>query len=226
MTLRKRLLKSTPVIWLASWLFSLWLRFVFLTSRIEYHWPVDTMPYARGRQPALFCFWHGRMVLHPFVKPPRPHYVLISRHGDGRMISMVIRRFGVDTVHGSRGKGVRKALAELKRVADRRGNISITPDGPRGPHQQAADGAAYVAMKTGYPVIVTSFASTRARRFERSWDRFLLPKPFGRIVFVAGSPLRFADSEAPEDLAAATAQIEAELNRVTEKSDRLCGLGA
>jgi lysophospholipid acyltransferase (LPLAT)-like uncharacterized protein len=117
MTLKKRLLKSTPVIWLSSQFLAQWLRFVFFTSRVEKYFPPESMPYITGEKPAIFCFWHGRMVMQPFVRPPkRCMYVLISRHADGRMISAIMRRLSIRTVHGSSGKAVRQALSGMLTV--------------------------------------------------------------------------------------------------------------
>lgn len=227
--LKKRLLQSGPATWLAAFLISLWMRFVYLTSKVERHWPENMRAAARGEVPTLFCFWHGRLIMHPLIKPPRPHYVLISRHSDGALSSAVIRCFGIDTVHGSRGKGVKSALEHLKKVAADGGNISITPDGPRGPFQVAAPGAAYVAALTGYPVVATGFSCTRYKRF-KSWDRFMLPKPFGRIVFVAERvPVMLHGGEEgleQAELDRMTKKIEETLNRVTAEADRLCGVSA
>ncbi|MEJ0009962.1 MAG: lysophospholipid acyltransferase family protein [Alphaproteobacteria bacterium] len=221
--LRKRLLKNGAVLALASFLLALWLRTVFLLSRVEYRWPEDIRAYAGGKAPALFCFWHGRLAMHPFVSPPkRPQYVLISGHADGRLISTVIRFFGIDTITGSRGKNVTGALKVIKRVAAEGGNIGITPDGPRGPFQKAAPGAAYVAAITGYPIVVTAFSASRHHRF-KSWDKFMVPRPFGRIVFVAAAVAPPKD-ESDAAIGEATLRIERALTEVTAQADRLCGV--
>jgi lysophospholipid acyltransferase (LPLAT)-like uncharacterized protein len=53
---------------------------------------------------------------------------------------------------------------------------------------------ALLARLTGRPVIPLAFACSRGHRFG-SWDRFLLPYPFGRAVFCYGPPLRIAPGE-------------------------------
>ncbi len=226
MTLKKRLLKSAPVIWLGSQLLALWLRFVYATSRVEKQCSAESLPYMGGEKTAIFCFWHGRMVMQPFTRPKgRRLAVLISRHADGRMISAIVRRLSIETVHGSRGKGVRPALEGMLGVLKEGGNVAITPDGPRGPQQKAAEGAAYVALQSGMPIIGTSFASTKHIRF-KTWDRFMLPKPFGRIVFVIAAPIFLSGESSDEAIATGTQIIEQALNSITVEADRLCGVTA
>jgi lysophospholipid acyltransferase (LPLAT)-like uncharacterized protein len=68
-------------------------------------------------------------------------------------------------------------------------------------------------------VLPASFSTTRGR-FLGSWDRLLLPLPFGRGVFVVGEPVSVG---ADADLETARRAIEDALNRVTREADRLCG---
>lgn len=222
--LKKRIMKSTPVIVLASHLLAFMLRVMYATNLIEEHIPDAALPYMRGEKPVLYCLWHGRLGLQMFLRTHRrPIYVLISNHADGRLISAIMRRFNIHTVYGSSSKGAKGALEALWQVAQDGSNIVFTPDGPRGPFQKAAKGAAYVAIKTGYAVVGTSFSATRHARF-KSWDRFMLPKPFGRIVYTVSEPLHFSGDDSDEAVSAATLQIEAMLNRITDEADRRCGV--
>src|SRR5690606_23544539 len=137
----------------------------------------------RGDANGVFAFWHGRMMLLPaFCPPKRKMHVLISLHRDGKLISQTIGRFGQETVSGSTSRGGKEAVSEILTLLENGANISITPAGPRGPAQVAAKGIAGVARLSGKPVSPVVFASTRAKHM-RSWDRFMLALPFGRIFF-------------------------------------------
>lgn len=222
--LKKRILSSRPAHFLLSLIVSTAMRVVYYTSRVQKHFPPEIEVYANGKKPALFCFWHGRLIMQAFVKPPRRSMsVLISQHNDGALITAVMRWFGIGSVRGSNSRGGQKGVRRLLAISERGGNLCITPDGPRGPFQKAAGGAAYVAMKTGYPVIAIAFSTTRHSRL-RSWDKFMVPKPFGRMVFVASTPFQVADSDDADALQVATAQLETVLNQVTAEADRLCGV--
>lgn len=222
-SLKKRIASASLVHFFGTLVFSLLLRIVFLTSRVQYQFSEKALPYLSGAQPAIFCFWHGRMIMHPFVKPRgRRMYVLISHHNDGALITRTMRWFGIDSVRIARKRRGVTAMRELFAVTERGDNIAITPDGPRGPFQQAADGAAYVAMKTGYAIIPVTFSARRYWRL-RSWDRFMIPKFFTRIVFIAVDPMILSD-EGDAALQTATATLETCLTDITAQADGMLGV--
>lgn len=210
--LGKWLIKRNIVQWVLVSLLVLWLRFVFLTSKVTCHIPDESKPYVSGEKQAVFCFWHGRMIMHPFIKPNRPTHALASRHRDGGLISAVLERFDIALVRGSTHKGGAGALRELKHVAASGASICITPDGPRGPAHIAAKGTAYVACGAGLPVICSAFSATRARRLG-GWDRLMIPLPFSHIIY-ALSPLFYFDASKIEDRSYIT-QVSATLSDTT-----------
>ena len=222
-TRRKRFLSSTFVHVVGSFLFSSFLRMLYLSCRVQRQFPQSTLPYLRGEKPAIFCFWHGRMVMQPFMKPPRPMFVLISHHNDGALITATMRWFGIDSVRTARKKGGTPAIRELLAVTERGDNIAITPDGPRGPFQKAAEGAAYVAMRTGYPIVPLAFSATRHWRL-RSWDKFMIPKFFTKLVFITADPMRIAADSDDDALTAATAALQHTLADITAQADTACGV--
>ncbi len=181
---------------------------------------------AQGRPGgSIISFWHERLTMMPMVwltarrllgaeLDGRDAFVLISGHRDGRLISSVIARLGLQTVVGSTREGARAgALGLLRRL--RQGHfIAITPDGPRGPRRRAAAGVAELAALSGAAVCPIGASTTRALRFN-SWDRAMLPVPFGRGVLVLGPPIRV-----PRDGAeAALPAIEAALSAACDAAD-------
>jgi len=214
----KKILKSQTVQWALSLLMSLWLRVVYLTSTIRMQMPESAKPYMNGEKQAIFCFWHGRMILQPFIKPPgRKMRVLISHHRDGALITAILRWFGIGTVRGSTSKGGGQAIRELLTVLKAGDNITITPDGPKGPAFIAQQGAAYITQKTGLPVIPISFSATRGKRFS-SWDSFLLPYPFTHVQFVVGEPQHF---DAKADINDVGITLSSAINQAMQDADRL-----
>jgi lysophospholipid acyltransferase (LPLAT)-like uncharacterized protein len=221
MSVAKRLIKHPRTQGMLSLLLSLYIRLVFLTSRKEYHVDDGAQKYLRGEDNALFAFWHGRMMLLPaFCPPKRLMRVLISLHRDGLLISQIIGHFGQATVSGSTSKGGKEAVVEILRALKNGDNISITPDGPRGPVQQIQSGTVTIARLARKPIIPVTFCATRHKRF-RSWDRFMLALPFSRIVFCVGAPIlvsRYTDEATEEQ---ARLMIEQAMNALVEKADRL-----
>lgn len=180
-------------------------------------------------QPLILAFWHERLPLMPALfdlaraqEPAtarlRPH-VLVSQHRDGRFIGAAVRRFGVEMIHGSSRRGGAGAMAALLRTLRRGQPVLITPDGPRGPRRQAAPGVAQLAAHSGTSVVPLGASSSAQRRLG-SWDRMMLPLPFGRGVVVCGAPIPVARDAAE----AALPGIAAAMTEACREADRLCGI--
>lgn len=225
MSRAKRLLRSAPVQRLLSWAVALYIRLVRATSRMAEDGPgLATLldRYARG-EPCIITFWHGRLLMMPRLRRRLDMaHVLISRHGDGELIAAVLARLGIHAVRGSSRRGGATALRELHGALERGALVGITPDGPRGPRMRAAAGAIALARHAQVPIYPLAYATRRGWTLH-SWDRFLLPTPFNRGVYLVGVPLTVpaaADDEAQEHLRRA---LEAELNAVTHEADRRMG---
>jgi lysophospholipid acyltransferase (LPLAT)-like uncharacterized protein len=54
----------------------------------------------------------------------------------------------------------------------------------------------------------------------KSWDRFLVPRPFARGLFVYGAPILVPRDADEAGLEAARIEVEKSLNEVTERADR------
>lgn len=169
---------------------------------------------ARG-EGFIGVFWHGRMLMLPLIYPGKRIHILISDHRDGEIIANVMRRFGFDLVRGSSSKGGLAALKEMITLLKEGSDLGITPDGPKGPAEVVKGGVAQVARLSGKAVIPIAFASSRRVRFT-SWDRFYLPLPFSRLVFVVGEPLYYGEDE---ELETFRLRIEAALQDVTARAD-------
>ncbi|OYW13455.1 MAG: hypothetical protein B7X02_02170, partial [Rhodospirillales bacterium 12-54-5] len=67
-SLKKRIFSSHAVHFFGSLLFSLLMRGMFYSARVRYQFSPAVVSYWENNDPAIFCFWHGRMIMHPFVK--------------------------------------------------------------------------------------------------------------------------------------------------------------
>jgi len=205
------------------WLGAQYIRLVHATSR----WTVigGDLPrqyWDRG-EPFIACFWHGRLMMMPYNwDGGRTIHILVSRHRDGRFIARTVRHFGFRTIDGSTSKGGTAALRAIYRVLGRGESVVFTPDGPRGPRMRMSPGIVAVARRTGVPILCTTY-STSARRVLGSWDRFLVPLPFGRGVFIWGGPIIVPGDADDAALEAARQAAEARLNEITREADQICG---
>lgn len=85
------------------------------------------------------------------------------------------------------------ALLKLVDVLKGGGSAAFTPDGPRGPLRSVQPGVLALAAKMEVPVVPLAWAGRRVKELN-SWDRFLVPKPFGRYAVVYGEPTFFSES--------------------------------
>jgi len=148
--------------------------------------------------------------------------VLVSRHSDGRFIGAMMRRYRVDVVYGStahkgRDRGGAASVRALLGVLEAGSHVVITPDGPRGPRRIAAQGVAELAALSGAPVLPCA-AQISWRWTLPTWDRMVLPLPFGRGVIVCGEPIHVP----PDEAAATLGRITAAITAATDKADLLC----
>lgn len=177
---------------------------------------------ARRRQAGLasiFAFWHGHML--PLLYRHRGDGValLISSHGDGELIARVARGFGQRTVRGSSSRGAAGALRAIVRTLDEGIEVGITPDGPRGPAHEFAPGAIIAAYAAKTPIILMAAFADRAWRL-RSWDGFMIPKPFARVTITYDAPW-FAPGATAREAAACASTLGARLVSLGETaSDR------
>lgn len=125
--------------------------------------------------------WHGQQLLGIYYFRGKGFTVISSLSRDGDFSSSVLRRFGWNTVRGSSTRGGARGLIELLRILRRGGVVCLTPDGPSGPIYHIEPGCIFLAQKTGVPIVPVSFTLDRFWQL-KSWDRFVIPKPFSRCV--------------------------------------------
>ncbi|OIO55915.1 MAG: hypothetical protein COX57_12160 [Alphaproteobacteria bacterium CG_4_10_14_0_2_um_filter_63_37] len=189
----------------------LWLS--FKTQR----WQVTGTP-PEGQ--AIIVAWHERLSLWPFFTPKRPTQCIVSQHKDGELVTLFMRRFGIESVRGSGNRGGASALRGLLKAAQEGFSLGITPDGPTGPRRQMAQGTLEVAMRYHIPVVPMAYATSRFRQVTKAWDRHFVPLPFGRGVFVWGEAVDL-DGLSKEE---AQAKVTQALNETTAQADAAVGI--
>ena len=136
----------------------------------------------------VWVLWHGRLLTLAYLFRNQGIVVLVSRHRDGEMISQVICRLGYGVVRGSSSRGGLQALVEMARVGKAGYALAVTPDGPRGPRHTLQPGVLHIAQRSGLPILPIAVDAVRRTELS-SWDRFLIPHPWSRVVIVLGEPI-------------------------------------
>jgi lysophospholipid acyltransferase (LPLAT)-like uncharacterized protein len=149
----------------------------------------------------VMAFWHGDGIMQSFnykaYKPNGNLKAIISEHKDGAMMSRIVSGMGIGTIKGSSSKGGVKALIGAINAIKEGYDVSITPDGPRGPIYSVADGIVALAQKTDAKIV--GFCSKPQNFWQfNSWDKYKLPKPFGTIHYYTSEPFSIKGMEMDE----------------------------
>mgnify|MGYP001550187628 FL=1 len=146
--------------------------------------PADFRNYTRRDTPVALVLWHNRLFLASEIfrrfRVGRPAYALVSASQDGAWLTAFFSLAGMRTVRGSSSRLGREAATALVEVLREGHDIGITPDGPRGPCYDFKAGALIVTRRTKTPLLLIGAEFSSAWHL-RSWDRFVLPKPFSRV---------------------------------------------
>ena len=224
-----RPLRNPVVQSILAWTLAQWMRFCFATIR----WTHENQHLAeevwRQGGGVLCVFWHSRIGLSPACWPldrATPAKALISLSADGEFIAKAVARQGFPAVRGSsankdkadRAKGGSQALRDGLRQL-KAGGLAITPDGPRGPARQMAEGLPLMAKLSGAPALFIGMSCNPAIRLS-SWDKAVLPLPFGKGA-VVWDLARYPEGG---DIAEVTADWTRRLDAVEARADALTGL--
>jgi lysophospholipid acyltransferase (LPLAT)-like uncharacterized protein len=172
---------------------------------------------------AVYCSWHQRLVFHPYYLSKRGVTVMVSQSRDGEYAARLINSLGLGDVRGSSSKGGVGALKELTQmVKDGVTNGGMVVDGPRGPARVAKMGAVAIARNSGVPLMPIMWGTDRCWVFN-SWDRFIIPKPFARIIYCHSAPIWVPLSAEGDELEGYLQQLEDSLNQAATWCDTQLG---
>lgn len=212
-----------------AWVLATWMRFCFATIRWTHQNEGVAEAVWKQGGGVLAVFWHSRIGLSPACWPldrATPAKALISLSADGEFIAKAVARQGFPAVRGSSAnkdkakaaKGGTQALRDgLKQL--KVGGLAITPDGPRGPARQMAEGLPMLAKISGAPALFIGLSCNPAIRLN-SWDKAILPLPFGKGAVVWD----VADYPEGADMADVVAAWTERLNAVEAEADAITGL--
>lgn len=231
----KRIVESEAFKTVIGFTVAMLLKFVRYTNRFEVHRLDIAQRFWTNDEPFIGATWHGQnLILPTFWHNWREMRILVSRHGDGEIVSKIMYFLGVGTIRGSgvpkgeerrqkhKGKGGAGALRAMVRALGENISIGLTADLPPGPARRAGDGIVMLARLSGRPIIPVA-ATTRARIQLNNWDKFTINLPFSKGAVVLGEPIYVPRDADPETLEAARFSLETALNKVAEEADRLVG---
>ncbi len=163
-------------------------------------------------KPVIFALWHNRI----FTMPPiwlhtggknRSTVVLTSASRDGTTLATAMEVFGIGSIRGSSSRRAVAALIGMKKALLEGKDVCVTPDGPKGPRYQIQPGLLKIAQTTGSDIIPIHIQYSSAWRLS-SWDRFVLPKPFSKVIVTFDGPISIPKSLTEAEFETATENLE------------------
>ena len=163
------------------------------------------------------CYWHQQHIFcsyYLFRLQQRGLKLgfLISPSADGEIATRVVEAWGARAIRGSATRTGAKAMRDMYNIVCKDGiSPATTSDGPQGPAQKFKAGAAMIAQLTQAPMLPMACAASSAW-YLNSWDRFMIPKPFSRIVIAIGEPQRVDRTQGLENLQPIQDNMEQAIN--------------
>jgi len=180
----------------------------------------ETLARSGGR--AIYCSWHQRLSYLVRYLRSRNVTAMVSQSRDGDYVAEVMRRFDIKTIRGSSTRGAQRALVAIIRRLKSGESAGMVADGPLGPAREAKIGSIIMAYKTGIPIIPLSWSADRCWVIN-SWDRFMIPKPFARVVVCCGEPIWIPSDTDGDQLEEYRKLYEDRLNECTRWCDEQFG---
>jgi len=149
-------------------------------------------PFMDGKAVCAPAYWHQHHVLcsgrvRQWIRRGFKACFLISGSVDGEVPARIAKAYGAEVIRGSANQSGALALRDQHAMMKKGYSIVTTPDGPQGPQHELKTGVMVMARVGSVPIIPVSCAADRAWHLD-SWDSFMIPKPFSRVVIGVGEP--------------------------------------
>jgi lysophospholipid acyltransferase (LPLAT)-like uncharacterized protein len=169
------------------------------------------------------AYWHqhhiiGSMLVRSWIRRGFKACFLVSGSVDGDVPERIARAWGAEVIRGSANQSGALALRDQQNMMKNGYSIVTTADGPRGPQHEFKAGTVLMARVAGVPIVPIGCAADRAWYLEKRWDRFMIPKPFARIVVAVGEPVPVPRSIALDELEPVRLNVQQRVMSLMEES--------
>ena len=215
MKIKKKIIKNFFVQHFLAFITFLYIKLVSATSVIveknthnpEYYW--------NNNKPFILAFWHSQLVMISFCwKSNTKINIQASGHSDGRFGAIVGNYFKLNNIQTSSTEKT-ISLKPIFKLLKNSNYIGITPDGPRGPNKKVSDGIIKISKTTQVPIIPVGYASSKFKQL-KSWDSFLITKPFSKCAFVWGESISIPKNCTENEIEELKNKLEIKINNCVD----------
>ena len=198
------------------------IQILFYLNKIVINGEEHLLKLINSGRPIMVCVWHGRLLFPSWyirLKTTNIH-AIASRHTDAEIMAQILNKWGYGLIRGSTQKGGKAVVQKMVEVFKNAGIVAVTNDGPKGPSRIAKAGSTGLALKYNVQIITITGSATKYWQM-KSWDRFMLPKPFGKIQLIVSPPLDITEElKKPEEEVQLLSDF---MNHYQDEADRLTG---
>jgi lysophospholipid acyltransferase (LPLAT)-like uncharacterized protein len=202
-----------------KWIGYIVLTIIYKTNKFEVVGLQHFKDAQKQSRPIMLCVWHGRMLYPIFyvAKNKIKTWAIASPHHDGYIMAQILKKWNVSIIEGSSNKNSKNVIEQIQEIFqnDKQAVIAITNDGPKGPRHIAKENSLKLAKEYNAQIITITGDSTKKWIF-KTWDKFYLPNPFGKIIINIAPVYQYQDDNLVESVSSYMVKHEQEI------SERLC----
>ena len=151
---------------------------------------------------AVFPFWHRDLFLATSISRliglHKRTVVMVGLSQAGEIETRLLKKFGYLVVRGSRKARAIDVMDDMLDAFEQGAVAGITVDGPSGPAGVVKPGVLMCARYGKVPIVPMGFQVSRKWSL-KTWDSFIIPKPFARCIVSIGPPIReYGEAESLE----------------------------
>jgi len=170
-------------------------------------------------EPIIPCYWHqmhifGSWYMRKLQKRGLKIGFLISPSVDGEVPAKIVESWGAVAIRGSSTRTGARALKDMYNtiIKDKVSPVT-TSDGPTGPIHKFKQGAILLAQLTQSPMLPIAYMASHYWEL-KTWDKFIIPKPFSRIVITVGEPHYIDKKSNAEKMEEERIKMETDMNEL------------
>lgn len=163
------------------------------TLRLKVENENEWMDYLKNGGTVLICVWHQQFfsgIRHFLNYKKFNPSIMISQSKDGKIVAGIAKRSGWHPVRGSSSRGGKEALKNMIANLKRTKLAAHIVDGPQGPSGKVKAGVIRLAHAADAAIVPFCAYAENGWHFN-SWDKFLVPKPFSKVLLRFGKMIKF-----------------------------------
>lgn len=196
-------------------------RLISATYRLKILDPENEKKIIDKQKRLIYASWHQRFFPGiAFFSTRKPIAIIISKSRDGEMATRAVDILGWHSVRGSSSHGGKDALEEIKALGRDQFKVGHIVDGPQGPLGVIKPGLIRIAEFADLPIVPTITSAQNPWVFN-SWDRFMVPKPFSRVIIRFGQAIHVPKDMDETSFEATRQLVEDRLKALYDDTDQI-----